>query len=207
MPRPKTGSPAKAAKALDKLSLAAKPSASGFSLMKGDPASSPELLDHAWQVEARAALRIADTNFAFLPDADGKLVRHEFPSDFVDPAAHSLRLTFKKFKLDPDDPWSWHMLARYLSMIFFSKPPAKKGRPIKWTSKLLMELEREASAMSASKAAHRLANDKKSAFHVRARNSAGVVTNTRADNNSGAEGLRKAIGKARRKSPGKVETK
>jgi hypothetical protein len=163
-----------------------------FALMKQDPTSTSELIDYAWVKEARAALKIEDLKFAFFPDASGtKLVRQELSPDFVDTTARDMRLTFEKFKLDPDDPWSWRMMAAYMSLLF-SGPQVKKGRPKTVTPERLKQLHqmRQSAALKKltdSEAAYRLANDKSSPFHKR-----GV------DSKAGVEGLRKQIGKARR---------
>jgi hypothetical protein len=163
-----------------------------FALMTQDPTSTPEPIDYAWVKAARAALKIEDLKFAFFPDASGtKLVRQELPPDFVDTTARDIRLTFEKFKLDPDDPWSWRMMATYMSLLF-SGAQAKKGRPKTATPERLMQLHqmRESAALKKltdSEAAYWLANDKSSPFHKR-----GV------DSKAGVEGLRKQIGKARR---------
>jgi hypothetical protein len=187
MPR-KKATPAKMLKVIE---LGAQNGASRtpsmFSLIKDDPTSSPELIAYAWEKAARAALSINDLKFAMFPDANGKLVRHEMPADYIDVSARALRLTFEKFKLDPEDPWSWKMLAQYLSMIFFWKILKKRGAPKKWTPKLLMEVEKEAakhSGLPNTKVAHRLANDKKSPFYAK-----GV------DTKAGVEGLRKQLNK------------
>src|SRR4051794_38107922 len=188
MPR-KKNTPAKMVKVLEQGARDGRPrSPSIYSFIKSDPTSSPELIAYAWEKEARAALQIKDVTFAYFAGADGKPVRHEFPADYVDPSARALRLTFEKFNLDPDDPWSWQMMARYLSMIFFWKVPGKKGAPRKWTPELLMQLEQQAAPdLSNSEAAHRLANDKRSSFYMR-----GI------DSRAGVEALRKRLNQVRR---------
>jgi hypothetical protein len=166
---------------------------STFSLMKQDPTSTPESISYAWEKAARAALQVDDMKFAFLPDASGtKTVRHELPPDYVDTVARDLRLTFKKFKLDPEDPWSWRMMATYMSLLF-SAPHTKKGRPKTVTPEWLMQLEQTVRAkefknLTNDKVARKLANDKTSPFYI-----AGV------DSRAGVEGLRKHVGKVRGK--------
>jgi hypothetical protein len=110
---------------------------SAFSIIKSDPASSPELLEYAWVKDARAALRVAPPDYA------------------------NLHRAFEQFKLDPDDPWSWRTMAEYMSLII-SVPARKRGRPVEWTPERLMELreERESGSLKTlpdSKAAKRLA--------------------------------------------------
>jgi hypothetical protein len=189
----KTDSPNKRMRLLEYKSRQLQPHESVFSLLKKDPSSSPELLKYAWEKEAHRALQIQRLTYELLPES----IKQEAPPDWSDPAADSMQRAFEMFKLDPDDPWSWNMLARYISMIFFWKPPSgKKGRPKKWTPKLLMELEQQAAKFEAlpnTKAAKRLANDKLSPFLSR-----GV------DSKSGVEGLRKKIGAVRRKPQAKT---
>jgi hypothetical protein len=157
---------------------------STFSLMKQDTASSPGLLDYAWQQAARAALKIEDLTKWRSPDG----VWHDVTPGFVDTVARDMRLTFKKFKLDPDDPWSWRTMAQYMSLLF-SAPQSKKGRPSDWTlEKLeLLRQERESDRfknLTNGQVAHELANDKRSPFHAQGVNS-----------KAGVEGLRKRLGK------------
>jgi hypothetical protein len=154
-----------------------------YSSIKGDPSSSPEEIDYAWVKEARHALRIEDMTKWCSPDG----VWHDVRPDFVDMSARALRLTFEKFKLDPEDPGSWRMLAMYLSMIFFWKVPGKSGAPQKWTPKLLMQLKQEADkwpGLPNTKVAHRITNDKASPFYAK-----GVSSK------SGVAGLRKQLTK------------
>jgi hypothetical protein len=133
-----------------------------ISIFKSDPESTPELIEYAleraWK-GARAALKVDDSS----PD---------------------LRIIFEKFRLDPDDPWSWRMMASYMH-ILFSLPKRKRGRPVEHTPEVLIQLlaERESPALKNlpdSKAANRLAK-----------------TRAGSTRKSGVEGLRKQIRKAR----------
>jgi hypothetical protein len=171
-------------KTVDQIAQDAAQMSSTFSICKQDPASSPELLDYAWGKEARAALKIEDLKTAFFPDANGNFVQHELPADYVNKSNRDLRRTFERFKLDPADPWSWRMVAEYMSMIV-SLPQRKRGRPVVYTPEKLMQIrqDRESGALknlTDSKAAKPLA--KKYASSTR---------------KSGAEGMRKQIRKAR----------
>lgn len=155
-----------------------------LSILKQDPTSSPELLDYAWGNEARAALKIVDMTGAYFPDADDKLVWYDFTPGYVDKGARDLRRIFERFKLDPDDPWSWRMMAVYMSMIF-SLPKRKRGRPVEWTPERLMQTlqDRESAPLknlTDSEAAKRLAK-----------------TRAGSTRKSGVEGLRKQLRKAR----------
>jgi hypothetical protein len=150
-------------KNMETIARARPQSSSVVSIFKSDPDASPELIEYAieraWK-GAREALKVDDSS----PD---------------------LRSVFQKFRLDPDDPWSWRMMASYMH-ILFSLPQRKRGRPVEWTPERLMELreERESGALKTlpdSKAAKVLAKK-----HGRA-NRFG----------SGAEGQRKQLRKAR----------
>jgi hypothetical protein len=110
-----------------------------FDEFKRDPASSPELLDYAWDNAARVALKIVDRKYHLFAVADGGTVRHELPPDYVDTRARDLRRTFERFKLDPDDPWSWRTLAEYMSLLF-SGPQSKRGRRTEWPQERLLQL-------------------------------------------------------------------
>jgi hypothetical protein len=155
-------------------------------LMKQDPTLSPEVLDHAWEKAARAALSVEDATGYFFPDANGtKSVWQAAAPDFVDTAARDLRLTFEKFNLDPADPWSWRMMAQYMSLLF-SAPQTKRGRPTEWTPEKLelLRQEREAENLTNGRLAKKLANDKTSPFQTKGK-----------DTKAGVEGLRKRLGK------------
>jgi hypothetical protein len=180
-------------KMVERLAEQAAGRTSSFSFFKSDPASSPELLALAWDRAARAALRIEDIKFAFFTDANGKFVRHKLSADFVDTSARDLRLTFKKFKLDPDNPWSWRAMATYMSVLF-SGPQSKQGRPKEWTPERLILLQQQREAvrfkkLTNSQLAHKLANDRTSPFYV-----------TGVDSKDGVEGLRKRLNKPSRKA-------
>ncbi len=163
-----------------------------FATIKQDPTSSPELIELAWQKAARAALSVEDATGYFFPDASGaKLVWQAVPPDFVDTVARDLRVTFEKFNLNPDDPWSWRMMASYMSLLF-SAPQTKRGAPKTRTPEQLMLLYETIMAdrlknLTNGQLAKKLANDKTSPFQTRGK-----------DTKAGVEGLRKLIGKARR---------
>jgi hypothetical protein len=133
---------------------------SAFSIIKSDPQSSPELVEYAWAKDARAALKVDD---------DG---------------SRDLRSIFERFNLDPEDPWSWRMLAGYMH-ILFSLPQRKRGRPVEYTPERLMQIleERESGALK------NLPDSK--AVKPLAKKFAGTTRK------SGAEGLRKQLRKAR----------
>jgi hypothetical protein len=150
-----------------------------LSILKQDPTSSPELLDYAWDKEARAALKIKDMTGAYFQG-----VWHDFTPGYVDTGARDLRRIFERFKLDPDDPWSWRTMAEYMSMLV-SLPQRKRGRPVVYTPEKLMQIRQERESgplknLTDSKAAKPLA--KKYAGSTR---------------KSGTEGMRKQIRKAR----------
>jgi hypothetical protein len=162
-----------------------------FAEFRRDPASSPELLDYAWDNAARVALKIVDRKYHLFAVAGGGTVRHELPPDYIDTRARDLRRTFERFKLDPDDPWSWRTLAEYMSLLF-SGPQSKRGRRTEWPPERLLQLHHarnspELKSLPDSEAAYRLANDKGSSFYVKG-----------TDRKAGVEGLRKNIRKAAR---------
>jgi len=153
-----------------------------FSEFKRDPASSPELLEYAWDQAARHQLKIKDRAGAIFQG-----VWYDFPPGYVDTSARDLRLTFERFNLDPDDPWSWRMIAEYMS-ILLSEPPRKKKITPDWLMSLHQAREStELKNLTDYEAAYRLANDKTSPFYQE-----GV------DSKAGVEGLRKNIRKAGR---------
>jgi hypothetical protein len=133
------------------------------SIFKSDPDASPELIEYAleraWK-GAREALKVDDSS----PD---------------------LRIIFEKFRLDPDEPWSWRMMASYMH-ILFSLPKSKRGRPVKYTPKVLMGIhkKREADAL-------KNLPDSKVAKHF----AKGLGLANRFGD--GSEGMRKQIRKAR----------
>jgi hypothetical protein len=174
---------------------------STMQIWKDDIQASPEVISLAWAAAARHALKIEDMTFAFFPDANGKLVRHEMPADFFDQSAHAMRHAFDHFKLDPADPWAWRQMVSYFAFVFFwPEQPRRRGRKTEWTSAREAELEKAIQTLpglSDLRAAQKLANDKLSPFYV-----SGVEAN------AGVEGLRKKIGAVKRKSaPRKVGTK
>lgn len=181
------------------------PRETSFSLIKNDPTSSPETVADAWIRAARAALQIPILKELLLYDpVRGEYFLQPAPVDWVDPVVVGMQRTFEMFKLDPADPWSWQMLARYLSMIYFWELPRnKRGRPQKWTPELLLQLGEEAAkspGLPVTKIAKRLAGDKKSPFY-----------DPRVLTTAGVEGLRKQLRKAKverpRKPKGRVGTK
>ena len=144
-------------KTVDQIAQRGPRTSSAFSIIKLDPESSPDLLDYAWGKEARIALKIEDLTKWRSPDG----VWHDVPPGYVNKSNHDLRRTFERFKLDPDDPWSWRALADYMSMIV-SLPQRKRGRRVEYTPEKLMEIRqaREADALKNlpdSKAAKALA--------------------------------------------------
>jgi hypothetical protein len=153
-----------------------------FSEFKRDPESSPELLDYAWDRAARHALKIKERTGTIFQG-----VWHDFPPGYVDTSARDLHLTFERFNLDPDDPWSWRRMAEYMSIVLSAPPRSKKVTP-EWLMSLHQARESsELKNLTDSEAAYRLANDKASPFYAE-----GV------DSKAGVEGLRKNIRKARR---------
>jgi hypothetical protein len=160
------------------------PGRSVFALTKQDPTSTPEALAYAWEMEARGAFRIVVKPGFLLFANEGGGTRRDAAPDYVDTSARDLLLTFEKFELDPDNPWSWRRMAEYLSIIF-SGPESKRGRPVEYTPERLMQLrqQRESDALknlTHSEAAKRL-----------------TKTQAGSTRKSGAEGLRKQLRKAR----------
>jgi hypothetical protein len=103
----------------------------------------------------------------------------------------AIHRAFAHFGLNPNDPYAWRLLVGYVAFAFFWKQPKTRGAPPKWTQAKMAELTAIVATfpgMSDAAVAKKLANDKKSPFYVK-----GTTTS------DGVSGLRKRIGKARKK--------
>jgi hypothetical protein len=152
---------------------------------KGSPLDNPS----SWDALARAALRLSDDdNDKRLPKEAAALSRA---------LRESLRRAFEKFCLDPGDPFSWRLLLTHFSFVEFGDLPRRApGRALMWNHDNLAALLNERTRimtkhrnpkMSDERVAKLLANDKNSQFYQFGKSP-----------KDGIEGLRKALGKARR---------
>jgi hypothetical protein len=180
MKRTRINRQAEQVKIVNQIAQDAPQTSSMFSIFKRDSESTPELLDDVWGKDARTALKIEDLTRWRSPEG----IWHDFPPGYVNPSTRDLRNAFDRFKLDPDDPWSWRRLAEYMAVVV-SLPQRKRGRPVEYTPEKLMQIREERDA-----AALKNLPDTKAA-KLLAKKHAGTTRK------SGAEGVRKQIRKAR----------
>jgi hypothetical protein len=146
---------------------------------------------------AAAVLTLKPLEKAYFPDGKGGL--REEAVNFKGPWHDAMLRTFEHFNLDPEDPASWRTLAEYFAYIFFWEPPRRRsGKPKEWTPERERELFAAVSTLpgfSDFQAAMKLANDKRSKFYAQGQSSS-----------DGVSGLRRRIGKVRKKFSAPVGT-
>ncbi|QOG17905.1 hypothetical protein [Bradyrhizobium sp. SEMIA] len=147
---------------------------------------------------AAAVLTLKPLEKAYFPDGVGGL--REEVLNFKGPLHDAMVKAFEHFSLDPEDPASWRTLVEYFAYIFFWEPPRRRsGKPTEWTEERERELFAAVSTLpglSDSHAAMKLANDKKSKFYARGQSAS-----------DGVSGLRRRIGKVKKKFGAPVGTK
>ncbi|UPJ31003.1 hypothetical protein [Bradyrhizobium sp. CW1] len=170
----------KRAKAL----LAVPPSVRGSEKWEG--------LDSAWGAKEYGAFSLDKPKGYIFPDTGWTPIPEGSEIDRWNEAnLRAIRRAFAHFGLSPEDPYAWRLLVEYLAFAFFWKGPKTRGAPEKWTREKMADLAAIVATfpgMSDTSIAKKLANDRKSSFYVKGTNSS-----------DGVSGLRRRIGKARKK--------